>query len=259
MARWALASSLAVILALWPQPAAAQADFVKENVSRLIRKVGFHVSTNFADPVDSTRAYRDGSYGISVGLAPGTANGWRYPFGIAWYTEELVSANGTIFAELKARPIYGGIGYGWHFGKLSTGAQVQAGWSFNSLKPHGDPQLAFDAAPASVIMDVGNAFAVRPQLKVEYFVTRKVTVRSSELCVHESTRHGDHTERHDLRALERQQRVAVAWCGTVSVQEITPTTGLRVAGGITRSERGERSVLLAKLFFFGRAQARGRP
>lgn len=179
MTRGALAPSLAVILALWPQPAAAQADFVKENVGKLIRKVGFHVSTNFADPVDSTREYRDGSYGISVGLAPGTANGWRYPFGIAWYTEELVSANGTIFAELKARPIYGGIGYGWHFGKLSTGAQVQAGWSFNSLKPHGDPQLAFDAAPASVIMDVGNAFAVRPQLKVEYFVTRKVTVRSS--------------------------------------------------------------------------------
>lgn len=179
MRRWIFASSFAALLTLLPHPAAAQPAFVKDNVAKLIRKVGFHVSTSFADPVDSRRAYRDGSYGVSVGLAPGRTSGWRYPFGIAWYTEELVSANGAIFAQLRARPIYGGIGYGWHFGKLSTGAQLQAGWSFNTLKPHGDPQLAFGSAPSTLIMDVGNAFALRPQLKVEYFLTHKLTVRSS--------------------------------------------------------------------------------
>jgi hypothetical protein len=172
----ALGLSIAVAFALAPSPAAAQGDFVKDNLGKLIKKVGFHVSTNFADPLDTKRAYRDGSYGVSVGLAPGVNNGWRYPFGIAWYTEELVAPNGTIFTQLRARPIYGGIGYGWHFGKLSTGAQVQAGYSFNTLKAHGDPFAAFGEG---ITMDISNSFAVRPQLKIEYFLTRKFTVRSS--------------------------------------------------------------------------------
>lgn len=167
---------IALALTLVPNSAAAQGDFVRDNVGKIIKKIGFHVSASFADPLDSESAYRDGSYGVSVGLAPGETNGWRYPFGIAWYTEELVAPNGTIFTQLRARPIYGGIGYGWHFGKLSTGAQVQAGYSFNTLKPHGDPEAAFGPAFA---VDVGNSFAVRPQLKAEYFLTRKFTVRSS--------------------------------------------------------------------------------
>jgi len=169
-----LAAALAITLV--PSPARAQGDFLKDKVGKIIRKVGFHASTNFADPLDTKRAYRDGSYGVSIGLAPGTTNGWRYPFGIAWYTEELVAPNGTIFSQLKARPIYGGIGYGWHFGKLSTGAQVQAGYSFNTLKAHGDPDAAFGQG---IAVDISNSFAVRPQLKAEYFLTRKFTVRSS--------------------------------------------------------------------------------
>jgi len=171
-----LALSAALAITFVPSPALAQGDFIKDNVGKIIRKVGFHVSTSFADPIDTKRAYRDGSYGVSVGLAPGDTNGWRYPFGIAWYTEDLVAPNGTIFSQLKARPIYGGIGYGWHFGKLSTGAQVQAGYSFNSLKAHGDPDAAFGQG---IAVDISNSFAVRPQLKVEYFLTRKFTVRSS--------------------------------------------------------------------------------
>lgn len=166
----------ALAIAVTPRPAAAQGDFVKDNLGKLIKKVGFHVSTNFADPLDTKRAYRDGSYGVSIGLAPGEHNGWRYPFGIAWYTEELVAPNGTRFAELRARPIYGGFGYGWHFGKLSTGAQVQAGYSFNTLKAGDQLPAAFGEG---VAIDVGNSFAVRPQLKIEYFLTRKFTVRSS--------------------------------------------------------------------------------
>lgn len=171
-----LGLSAALAITLLPNPALAQGDFLRDNVGKIIKKVGFHVSTSFANPLDSTRVNRDGSYGVSVGLAPGDTNGWRYPFGIAWYTEELVAPNGTIFSQLRARPIYAGIGYGWHFGKLSTGAQVQAGYSFNSLKAHGDPDAAFGP---EIAMDISNSFAVRPQLKIEYFLTRKFTVRSS--------------------------------------------------------------------------------
>ena len=179
MRRHVLGTSVAIILALLPRPAAAQSEFVKGNLTKLIRKVGFHASTSFADPVGTDRVRRDGSYGVSVGLAPGKTNGWRYPFGIAWYTEELVSPNGPVFGELRARPIYGGIGYGWHFGKLSTGIQLQAGWSFNTFKANGDIAPAFGFAPTDIAVHVGNSFAVRPQFKVEYFLTPKFTVRGS--------------------------------------------------------------------------------
>lgn len=170
---------VATMVMLLPSPAAAQPEFLKDSVTKLVRKVGFHASTSFANPMDTEQARRDGSYGVSIGLAPGKANGWRYPFGIAWYTEELVAPSGGIFAQLRARPIYGGIGYGWHFGRLSTGAQLQAGWSFNRLKEHGDTEAALLAPRSMVAMTIGNSFALRPQLKLEYFVTEKFTVRSS--------------------------------------------------------------------------------
>ena len=170
---------VAMALTLLARPAMAQQEFIKDNISKLIQKVGVHVGASFADPMDTHEAYRDGSYGVSIGLAPGANNGWRYPFGIGWYTEELVAPNGAIFSQLRARPVYGGIGYGWHFGKWSAGAQLQAGWSFNSLKPHGDPVAAFGTEPAAMVMEVSDALSVRPQLKVEYFLTRKLTARSS--------------------------------------------------------------------------------
>lgn len=179
MRRRLVGTSLLLVLALLPRPALAQSEFVKDNLGKLIRKVGFHASTSFADPVGTDKVQRDGSYGVSVGLAPGKTNGWRYPFGIAWYTEQLVSPNGQAFGDLRARPIYGGIGYGWHFGKLSTGIQVQAGWSFNSFKANEALGPAFGFTPAAVAIDVGDSFAVRPQFKVEYFLTEKFTVRSS--------------------------------------------------------------------------------
>ena len=172
-----LGASVALILALLPSPALAQGEFLKDNVTKIIKKVGFHASTSFSDPIDQKNVIRDGSYGFSVGLAPGHDNGWRYPVGLAWFTEELKSPNGTSFAKLQSRPIVAGIGYGWHFGKLSTGIQLQAGWSFNSLKPSDNLATAFDAS--GVTVDVGNSFVVRPQAKVEYFLTPKFTVRSS--------------------------------------------------------------------------------
>lgn len=175
----ARAATIALALTLLARPAMAQQEFLKDNLGKLIQKVGVHVGASFADPMDTREAYRDGSYGVSVGLAPGATNGWRYPFGIGWYTEELVAPNGAIFSQMRARPFYGGIGYGWHVGKWSAGAQLQAGWSINSLKPNGDPGAAFGTAPEAVVMDISDSFSLRPQIKVEYFLTKKFTARSS--------------------------------------------------------------------------------
>ena len=89
------------------------------------------------------------------------------------------TATGNSFAKLQARPIVAGIGYGWHFGKFSTGAQLQAGWSFNSAKPIGDIAEAFLLPSNSVSVHIGNSFVARPQLKVEYFLTSKFTLRTA--------------------------------------------------------------------------------
>jgi len=169
----------ALLIVLLPHPAHAQGDFIKDNVGKLIRKVGFHASTSFSDPIDQENIARDGSYGLSVGLAPGHTNGWRYPFGFAWFTEELKGPSGASFVKLQSFPVVAGIGYGWHFGKLSTGVQMQAGWAFNSGKAIGDMGAAFGAPGFPVAVDIGDSFVVRPQAKVEYFLTPKFTVRSS--------------------------------------------------------------------------------
>jgi hypothetical protein len=170
---------VALVIALLPRPAQAQGDSIKDNVGKMIRKVGFHASTSFSDPVDKQNIVRDGSYGLSVGLAPGHTNGWRYPFGFAWFTEELKGPSGASFVKLQSLPVVGGIGYGWHFGKLSTGIQMQAGWAFNSGKGIGDMGAAFGSPGFPISVDIGDSFVVRPQAKLEYFLTPKFTVRTS--------------------------------------------------------------------------------
>jgi hypothetical protein len=169
----------ALLIALVPRPAHAQGDFLKDTVGKMVRKVGFHASTSFSDPIDQKNIVRDGSYGLSVGLAPGLTNGWRYPFGFGWFTEELKGPSGASFVKLQSLPVVGGIGYGWHFGKLSTGIQMQAGWAFNSGKGIGDMGAAFGAPGFPISVDIGDSFVVPPQAKVEYFLTPKFTVRTS--------------------------------------------------------------------------------
>lgn len=172
----AAATTLAM---LFPTPALAQQQFIKDKVSTIIKKVGIHLGSNFTDPLNTKEARKDGSYSVLVGLAPGGSGGWSFPVGISWYTEDLVAPNGVVFGQLRARPFYGGVGYSWHVGKLTAGVELQAGWSINSLKPHGDPASAFHSVPAQIAMDVANSFSLRPQVKIEYFVTPKFTVRSA--------------------------------------------------------------------------------
>lgn len=183
-----LGVTAALLFALTPRPALAQAEFVKDNVTKIIKKVGIHASTSFSDPLNQETTDKDGSYGFSVGLAPGRTDGWRYPVGLAWFTESLRSPSGDNFAKFRSRPVVAGIGYGWHFGKLNTGAQLQAGWAFNSVKPEGDPSAAFLMPGNPIHVNIHNTFVLRPQLKVEYFLTQKFTVRSSLSYIFERPR-----------------------------------------------------------------------
>ena len=134
------ASTLAALTRSWcclPYPRSRNQPFIKSNPTKLIRKVGVHANTSFRAPVDND-VTEGQTYGISVGLSPGETNGWRYPFALAFFSEHLNSPSGTQFARLRARALLGGIGYGWHFGKLSTGAALQAGYAIYSLRGEGD-------------------------------------------------------------------------------------------------------------------------
>ena len=147
--------------------------------AEMIRKLGVHVNTSFRKPTDDDVTRGGRIYGVSVGLSPGETNGWRYPIGLTMFSEKLLGPSGAPFALLRARALMAGVGYGWHFGKLSTGAQLQGGFSVNRVQPEGDPLGAFNLSNGEVFVDVKNAFLLRPQVKAEYYLTRKLTLRVS--------------------------------------------------------------------------------
>ena len=157
-------------------PAFAQSEF-KANLTRMIRKVGVHGSVGVTQPFDSD-VTKGLSTGISVGLAPGRKTGWKYPFGLAWFSQELRGPTGDKFGRFLARPIMAGIGYGWHHGNLNTSVEVQGGISFNQVRLEAAPSRAFNS-DSDVRIKLGNSPIVRPQVRLEYFLTPKVTLRTS--------------------------------------------------------------------------------
>ena len=169
---------LALSCFLLPATAQAQPEFLKDNVGKLIRKVGVHVNMSVREPLDHD-VTKGTTFGASVGLSPGRDNGWRYPFGFTTFSENLHTGSGEKFAIFKSVAILGGVGYGWHFGKLSTGASVQAGWGFNHGSLVGNAAQAFGVGDGPSSIHIKNTPLVRPQIKVEYFLTPRFTLRSS--------------------------------------------------------------------------------
>jgi hypothetical protein len=170
---------LAVLIMMLPSTARAQSSFIKQNTALLIEKIGIHGNVSYRYPLDSD--VRGGwGKGVSFGLSPGRTNGWRYPFALTFFTQGLRSANGDEFASVRTRAILGGIGYGWHFGRLSTGVQVQTGYAFNHASLKEDVLgHAFQVPDGIVSIDTKNSWLVRPEIKAEYFITHKFTVRVS--------------------------------------------------------------------------------
>jgi hypothetical protein len=167
-----------LILTLVPSMAHAQSSGIKDNAVRLIRKVGIHANGSYRYPLDSDVTKGWGT-GVSVGLSPGRTNGWRYPVALTFFSQDLHSTNGVEFASVRTRAILGGIGYGWHFGRLSTGVQIQTGYAFNHANLDGDVEHAFNAPTGTVSTEADNSWLLRPAIKAEYFITSKFTVRVS--------------------------------------------------------------------------------
>jgi len=170
-----LGLSAALLLALAPRPAQAQGDFIKSNVTSLIRKAGIYVTTATKSTtdhdVDITR-----KIGVSPGLAGTLRTGKKYPFSISGYSANL-ETGGAEFARFKALQIISGIGYEWApTQKFIYGAQLGLGYSFNKIDMNAAAPALFNVN-GPVMIDIGNSWVVRPQLKAEYFVHPKVSVR----------------------------------------------------------------------------------
>lgn len=165
-------------LFLAPSAAQAQPEFIKDGVSKIIRKVGVHANMSVREPIDSD-VTKGVSFGGAVVLGGSQKTGWKFPsLGLTTFNETLHAPGGDHFAELKSWAIVGGIGYGWGFGKLHVSPGLQTGVAFNRGRLDTTAPQAFNA-DGPVSLKVGNSVLLKPKLTLEYFLTRKFTVRTS--------------------------------------------------------------------------------
>ncbi len=166
----------ALLIAFLPRPAEAQSDFIKDKLKSLIEKSGVYVSTSTRSSLDSdVRMGR--TFGLGYGTAASKENGWKYPFSYSGYSGDLETTGGTEFGRFKARQIMSGIGYQWVHGKMVYSAQLGLGYSFNTATVNAGAEAHF-ASASPVSISVSNSFVVRPQVKAEYFVHHKFSVRT---------------------------------------------------------------------------------
>lgn len=172
-------ASAIVVLAcfLAPAPAQAQPEFVKDNVSKIVRKLGVHANWSVREPLDHD-VTKGQSLGGSIVLGGGRREGWKYPIALTSFSEYLHAPDGAQFATLKSWAIVGGIGYGWNIGKLTISPAVQTGVAFNKGRLDANAAQAFNAdGPVSI--KVGKSLMLKPKLTLEYFLTEKFTLRTS--------------------------------------------------------------------------------
>jgi hypothetical protein len=149
----------ALIIALWPAPAQAQGDFLKEKLKNLVESSGVYVSASTRTSIDSDVTMGP-SFGVGYGRAGRKESGRKFPFSFSGYSGQLETATGNQFGRLSAKQIMSGIGYQWVRGKMVYGAQVGLGYSFNKVTLEPGVAAAF-GVPEPVGVDVSNSFVVR--------------------------------------------------------------------------------------------------
>lgn len=166
----------ALVIALFPRPAQAQGDFVKSKLKDLIQRSGVYVSASTRSSLDND--VRMGpSLGVGLGFAGRQRAGRKIPFSLGGYSGDLETVTGSDFGRFKATQVMSGIGYNWVHGKLTYGAQLGVGYSFNKVTLDDGVSAAF-GVPNAVSVDVSNSWVLKPQIKAEYFVSRKVSLRT---------------------------------------------------------------------------------
>ena len=147
-------------------------------ITNLIKRVGIggSVGTFFTSDDNVNTAL---GFGVNVGLVPKPGLGAM--LGLGWYQTDLTlsGVSGDVeVGRLRVRPIMAGIAYTRVKDRLATGVSIGAGISFNSIRLN-DQYRTFFGPGTEVRVDASNSFVVRPQLRVEYAVARKVSVYST--------------------------------------------------------------------------------
>jgi hypothetical protein len=165
-----------LLMLFMPSPAQAQGDFMKSKVKEIIEKSGVYVSAATRTSVDND-VVMGPTFGIGYGTAGAKRDGWKYPFSYSGYRGDLATTEGVEFGEFKAKQIMSGVGYQWVRGKMVYSAQLGLGYSFNKITLLPAAPTAFNSSDA-LRYDVSNSFVVRPQVKAEYFVHHKLSLRT---------------------------------------------------------------------------------
>jgi hypothetical protein len=168
---------VAALIAVMAHPAQAQqGEFVKSKLKALIEKSGVYVSTTTRSSLDND-VHMGQTFGIGYGTAGSKRNGWKFPFSFSGYRGDLETAAGTAFGEFKASQLMSGVGYQWVHGKMVYSAQLGVGYSFNKIMlDAAAPAMFSSTEPLGV--SVSNSFVLRPQIKAEYFIHPKVSLRT---------------------------------------------------------------------------------
>jgi hypothetical protein len=166
-----------LLIAFAPRPAQAQGDFIKSNLKHWIEKTGVYVSATSRTAIDD-EVDMGTTLGVGVGFASEhQRSGRKYPFSFSGYSGNLDTDGGNKFGRISAKQLMSGIGYSWVRGKMVYGAQMGVGYSFNKVTLDPGVAIAF-GVPEPVGVDVSNSWVLRPQVKAEYFVFRKLSLRT---------------------------------------------------------------------------------
>jgi hypothetical protein len=147
-------------------------------ITNMAKRAGIGASVGGIFPFDDDVSVGT-AFGVNAGLAP--APGFGPTLGFGWYQGDLtlsgISGDREV-GRLRVRPLMAGVGYTWVTGRVATGVSINAGISFNSIRLN-DQYRTFFGPNTQVSVDASNSFAVRPQIRFEYAVARKVGVYTS--------------------------------------------------------------------------------
>lgn len=165
------------LMLLAPAPAQAQGE-IKDRLRSLIEKSGIYVSLSTRSSLDN-----DVDMGPSLGIGYGMASknprsGKKYPFSFSSYSGSLeTDSTNARFGRFKAQQIMSGIGYQWVRGRMIYSTQLGVGYSFNTVTLDPGVAVAFGVSEP-VGVEVSNSWVLRPQAKAEYFLHRKLSLRT---------------------------------------------------------------------------------
>jgi len=135
------------------------------------RNIGFGARVGAIVPTDDD--VRGATFwGGSGGMVPD--EGWGPAFSLGWFDADLREdgSGSRTLGTIDVRPVMGGIAYTWLTGRLAITASLTAGVSFNGGSI--DNALQGSGIDAALVdIEIGNSFAVRPELEAEWFLARK--------------------------------------------------------------------------------------